>query len=201
MRSALAYIKNIFSKKREEKAQELPYKDELHLSGILIQRDMVALDDVCVTRNVTGDIYCTKNIVVCKNIQVVGNIYCRSCVLEGSINGSIFAYEALEIKADAILSGNINTRNLNVSPMAVLNGYIANINVKDSRRIHADIKLKTDNVKQLNKGKASAIPETPDIERVRDSPELDLTQKTSIPESKPERINQIAAVENNDKWW
>jgi hypothetical protein len=86
--------------------------------------------------------------------------------------------------------------------MAVLNGYIANINVKDSRRIHADIKLKADQIKQLNKGKAPAIPETPDIEGVQHySDELDLTPKISIPESKPERINQIAAAENNDKWW
>jgi cytoskeletal protein CcmA (bactofilin family) len=195
------YIKELFFKKVEE-VKELPCKDELHVSGILVQKDIVALDDVCVTQNVTGDIYCAKNITVCEGVQVVGNIYCRGCTLEGSVTGNISAYEMLEIKANAIISGDINTRKLNVSSNAVLNGYIANINVKDGKRIHADIKLKIDKIKHNNKEKEPAIPEIPDIDNLQDkSEELDLNPKTVIFDLTAERVKQEVLVDNNEKWW
>jgi cytoskeletal protein CcmA (bactofilin family) len=195
------YIKELFFKKVEE-VKELPCKDELHVSGTLVQKDMVALDDVCVTQNVTGDIYCAKNIIVCEGVQIIGNIYSRKCTLEGSVTGNISAYEMLEIKANAILSGDINTRKLNVSSNAILNGYINNINLKDGKRIHADIKVKIDKIKHNHKEEEPAIPEIPDIDNLQDkSEQLDLNPKTVIFDPPSERVKQEVPVDNNEKWW
>jgi cytoskeletal protein CcmA (bactofilin family) len=144
--SVIKYIKKFFFK--EDK--KLEYQEELHISGLFVQNDIVALNDVWVTKSVTGNIYCAKNIVVSEGVQVIGNIYCRQCILEGKVKGDISASGMIEIKARAALNGNIITANLKVDPAAVLNGSVAIVNIKDARRIYSDIKLKIDNINHLS---------------------------------------------------
>lgn len=195
--SLVKYIEKIISK--EEK--EFPRMDELHVSGIFVQNDIVALDDVCVTKSVTGNIYCAKNVIVCKDVQIIGNINCRKCTLEGKVNGNISAFETLEIKVNAVLNGNIMARHLSVSSSAVLNGYIITINVKDGRQIYSDIKLKIDEIKNLNEEKESAVSEIQYPHDVQnDSEELNVNSKVSkidIQTEQPKSVN----IEDNGKWW
>jgi cytoskeletal protein CcmA (bactofilin family) len=195
--SLVKYIEKIISKEKKE----LPHMDELHVSGLFVQNDIVALDDVCVTKSVTGNIYCAKNVIVSKDVQIIGNINCRKCTLEGKVNGNISAFETLEIKVNAVLNGNIMARHLSVSSSAVLNGYIITINVKDGRQIYSDIKLKIDEIKNLNEEKESIVSEIPNPHDVQnDSEELNVNSKVSkidIQTEQPKPVN----IEDNGKWW
>ncbi|MDB5154893.1 MAG: polymer-forming cytoskeletal protein [Mucilaginibacter sp.] len=204
--SLVKYIKTLFFK--EEIA--LPYMDELHVLGLFVKNDIVALNDVWVTKSLTGNIYCAKNIIVCKDVQVIGNINCRKCTLEGSVNGNISVSEMLEIKENAVLNGNIIARKLDVSSSAVLNGYITTINVKEARQVNSDIKLKIDEIQHLNTGKEHIITESKDPESVlNDSEKSGLIAEAPkiIIQPEKEKINiqskkaEPVVNEDNGKWW
>ena len=175
--------------------------DELHVSGLFVQNDIIALDDVRVTKSVTGNIYCTKNVIVDKDVQIIGNINCRKCTLEGKVNGNISAFETLEIKVNAVLNGNIMARNLSVSSSAVLNGYIVTINVKDGRQIYSDIKIKIDEIKHLDIEKESTVSEIQNPQNVQnDSEKLNINSKVSKIELQTEEAKPVNN-EDNGKWW
>ena len=165
--SLIQYIKELVLKEEEKPL----YGDELVVTGIFAQKDIAALNDVWVTQSVNGNIYCAKNITVCKDIEILGNIHCKSCVLEGKIAGNIQASDTLEIKASAVLNGNIIAKKLNVDRASVLNGNITII--KDGRLIYSEIKHKIDKI-------------NPVVSRIDIQPEK---AKADLNENK------------NEKWW
>jgi cytoskeletal protein CcmA (bactofilin family) len=202
--SLTKYIKKLILK--EDK--QLPYQEELHVSGLFVRNDIVAQNDVWVTKSVTGDIYCAKNIVVCKDVQVTGNIHCRQCVLEGKVKGNVSASEMIEIKAKAALNGNIITENLKVDPAAVLNGYVTT--VMDGKRIYSDIKLKIEKINQLsidnggienNKDNSESKIEYVDSVQ-NDNDGSKLSSEVSPIDIKPEKTKpEPIRATNNEKWW
>src|SRR5579872_578997 len=125
---------NYFQKRAPTEQQELPYVNELHVSGLFVQNDVVALEDVCVTKSMTGNIYSVKTVVICKDVQVIGNVNCRNCTLEGNVNGNVSVFEMLEIKASAVLNGNIMAGKLSVGSSAVLNGCVLTISPREARQ-------------------------------------------------------------------
>jgi cytoskeletal protein CcmA (bactofilin family) len=197
--SVIKYIKKLFFK--EDKKPE--YQEELHISGLFVQNDIVAPNDVWVTKSVTGNIYCAKNIVVREGVQVIGNIYCRQCILEGKVKGDISASGMIEIKAKASLNGNIITTNLKVDPAAVLNGSVAIINIKEGRRIYSDIKLKIDEINHLSIDKGDTevkIQHSDPVQNGNDS--LNLNSKAPIIAIQPEKAKPARSEDtNNEKWW
>jgi cytoskeletal protein CcmA (bactofilin family) len=207
--SLIKYTKKLFVKEDIQQEQE-PYMDELHLSGLFVKNDIVALNDTWITKSLTGDIYCAKNIIVCKDVQVIGNINCRKCTLEGSVNGNISVSEMLEIKENAVLNGNIIARRLDVSSSAVLNGYITTINIKEARQVYSDIKLKIDEIQNLNTDKEHIMTESKETEHVpNDSEKLSLSAEAPKINIQPgkEKINiqpekaEPVINEDNGKWW
>jgi cytoskeletal protein CcmA (bactofilin family) len=197
--SVIKYIKKLILK--EDK--KLPYQEELHVSGLFVQNDIVALNDVWVTKSVTGNIYCAKNIVVSEGVQVIGNIYCRQCILEGKVKGDISASGMIEIKAKAALNGNIITANLKVDPAAVLNGSVAIVNIKDARRIYSDIKLKIDKINHLSIDKGDTefkIQHTDHVKNGNDG--LNLNSKAPTIDIQAEKAKPAQNEDsNNEKWW
>ncbi len=194
----VTYIRKLFSKRAVEK----PCRDELHISGIFVYNDIVALNDVCVTQSVTGNIYCTKNITVCKDARVIGNIYCRQGVVEGNVTGNIAAFEMLEVKANAVLNGDISARKLNVSPAAVLNGYNKSISLKAGRGIHSDIKLKIDQINYPGIEEERIMPEMVNFDNFKmTAKELNLENEVPGFTFQPEKIEEVAIAGNNEKWW
>jgi cytoskeletal protein CcmA (bactofilin family) len=196
--SFVTYIRKLFFKQAVEK----PCRDELHISGIFVHNDVVALNDVYVTQSVIGNIYCTKNIIVGKNAQVIGNIYCRQGIVEGNVTGNISAFEMLEVKANAVLNGDISARKLNVSPAAILNGYNKSISLKAGRNIHADIKLKIDKIKYPDLEEDRAVPEIINFDNFQSTAEeLNLNDEIPAFTFQPEKIEEAAIEDNNGKWW
>jgi cytoskeletal protein CcmA (bactofilin family) len=190
-----------FQKQTPKEHQELPYVNELHASGLFVQNDVVALEDVCVTKSMTGNIYSVKTVVVCKDVQVIGNINCKNCTLEGNVSGNVSALEMLEIKANAELNGNIMAGKLSVGSSAVLNGCVLTISPREARQISSDIKVKIDDIKQLITERENAVPEilsTPNTQNGFEklNPDTEIAEtKTQTPTIEP------AAAEDNERWW
>lgn len=202
----VAHIKKLFVK---ETVQELPCKDELHVSGIFAGHEVTVLEDVCITQDITGDIYSAKTIIVCKDVTVTGNIYCKKCTLEGKVNGNISAPELIEIGAFGVLNGNIATKSLNVSSAALLNGYVNIIKAKEGKQIYSDIKHSIDRIKELSKQpqeiETEAQPEV-ELPKAIIEPEpvvkVEMTE-VNVPAFEPQpRKERPAVVEvNNERWW
>ncbi|MDB5130874.1 MAG: putative acyltransferase [Mucilaginibacter sp.] len=213
--SLINYIKNLFLKENKEPVNQ----DELMVNGILIQKDkdIIALDDVWITKSVTGNIYGGKDITVCKDVEITGDVNCRKCVLEGKIQGNISVSDTLEIRAGAILNGNIIARKLDVNPEAVLNGNVTI--VKDGRPIYADIKLKIAKLNQQKPEKEEPAKEEPIFEthepvQVQNDPgEIDLKREAPVQVQKEPEHAEVPKInsqpekpkadpnENNGKWW
>jgi cytoskeletal protein CcmA (bactofilin family) len=203
------YIKSLFLK--EEKQPVI--QDDLLVNGSLIQKDkdIIAINDVWITQNLTGNIYGGKDITVCKDVVITGDINCRKCVVEGKIEGNISVSDTLEIRAGAVLNGNIIAKKLNVNPEAILNGNITI--VKDGKPIYADIKLKIASINQQKPGKEDSILETHEQPSVSNSREENLNHKATAPvqnepkhaevpkrDTQPEKP-KADPDENNGKWW
>lgn len=196
--SLINYIKNLFLKEEKEPINQ----DELPVNGALVHKDkdIVALDDVWITKSITGNIYGGKDITVCRDVEITGDVNCRKCVLEGKIKGNISVSDTLEIRAGAILNGNIIAKKLDVNPEAVLNGNVTI--VKDGRPIYSDIKLNIARINQLKPEKEALIFETHEPVQVQKvqvqkEPEHAEIPKINIQPEKP----KTDPAENNGKWW
>lgn len=208
--SLINYIKNLFLKEEKEPINQ----DELPVNGALVHKDkdIVALDDVWITKSVTGNIYGGKDITVCKDVEITGDVNCRKCVLEGKIKGNISVSDTLEIRAGAVLNGNIIAKKLDVNPEAVLNGNVTI--VKDGRPIYADIKLKIAKLNQQKPEKAEAIFETHEPAQVQeDLQEINLKREAPVQVQKEQGHAEVPKIntqpekpkpepnENSGKWW
>ncbi|MDB5125031.1 MAG: putative acyltransferase [Mucilaginibacter sp.] len=209
------YIKSLFLKEEKQPVNQ----DDLLVNGSLIQKDkdIIAINDVWITQSLTGDIYGGKDITVCKDAVITGDINCRKCVVEGKIEGNISVSDTLEIRAGAVLNGNIIAKKLNVNPEAILNGNITI--VKDGKPIYADIKLKIASINQQMPEKEapakeefiSAIRESAPVQndpkeinsnreapaQIQDEPKQAEVPKRDI---RPEK-SQDDPNENSGKWW
>jgi len=123
-------------------------------------------------------------------------------VVEGNVTGNIAAFEMLEVKANAVLNGDISARKLNVSPAAVLNGYIKSISLKAGRSIHTDIKLKIDQIHYPGIEEERIMPEIVNFDNFKMTVE-DLNLENEVPAFtfQPEKIEEVAIAGNNEKWW
>ncbi|GAC1307326.1 MAG: hypothetical protein NVSMB24_18970 [Mucilaginibacter sp.] len=209
------YIKSLFLKEEKQPVNQ----DDLLANGSLIQKDkdIIALNDVWITQSLTGNIYGGKDITVCKDVVITGDINCRKCVVEGKIEGNISVSDTLEIRAGAILNGNIIAKKLDVNPEAILNGNITI--VKDGKPIYADIKQKIANFNQQKPEKdASAKQEIIKLSPIPDHPQNDSGEIDSDSEAPAQNQNEpeqakIPKVdtppdkpkadpdENSGKWW
>jgi cytoskeletal protein CcmA (bactofilin family) len=208
--SLINFIKKLFFKEDKEPVN----LDERPVNGALVykDKDIVALDDVWITKSVTGNIYGGKDITVCKDVEITGDVNCRKCVLEGKIKGNISVSDTLEIRAGAVLKGNIIAKKLDVNPEAVLNGNVTI--VKDGRLIYADIKLNIARINRLKPEKEEPIFETHEPVQVQDDlQEINLKREAPVQVQKGPEHAEVPKIniqpekpktdpnENNGKWW
>ncbi|HWZ16576.1 MAG TPA: polymer-forming cytoskeletal protein [Mucilaginibacter sp.] len=209
------YIKSLFLKEEKQPVSQ----DDLLANGSLIQKDkdIIAVNDVWIAQNLTGNIYGGRDITVCKDAVITGDVNCRKCVVEGRIEGNISVSDTLEIRAGAILNGNIVAKKLDVNPEAILNGNITI--VKDGKPIYADIKLKIANFNQQKPEKEAPVKAEPIFEihkpapvqndpreknpareapaQIQNEPEHAEIPKVAVRPEKPKADPE----ENNSKWW
>ena len=64
--------------------------------------------------NLDGELVCGGNAILGKSAQVKGNVTATSVSIEGKINGNILAKDKIEMKATAVVNGDIKARRLSV---------------------------------------------------------------------------------------
>lgn len=110
---------SIFSKDKK------PKKNQVSIPKLTRNNDWVSSDPVLLEIPIEGNIYCNDQVVVDGDGQLKGNIYSKSCVVSGNINGDINCSEFIELKNQAVICGNIKTGAIKIEPGSVVNGFIS----------------------------------------------------------------------------
>ncbi len=79
---------------------------------------------ICLDEKLTGNLFCAEKVVVEQHGVLNGNITAKTCLVTGVVNGNITSLDLLDIKASAVVRGNIQSATVNIEPGAVINGYI-----------------------------------------------------------------------------
>lgn len=81
--------------------------------------ELIILDE-----KLTGNLFCAEKVSIEQRGVLTGNITSKLCVVSGTVNGDITSLDLLDIKATAIVRGNIQSATVHIEPGAVINGYI-----------------------------------------------------------------------------
>jgi cytoskeletal protein CcmA (bactofilin family) len=79
---------------------------------------------ICLDEKLTGNLFCAEKVIVAQDGELTGNITSKNCQVTGVVNGNITSLDLLDIKASAVVRGNIQSATVNIEPGAVINGYI-----------------------------------------------------------------------------
>ncbi len=81
--------------------------------------EFIVLDE-----KLTGNLFCAEKVAIELHGVLKGNITSKTCLVTGTVNGDILSLDLLDIKATAVVRGNIQSAKVNIEPGAVINGYI-----------------------------------------------------------------------------
>jgi|GEM_PF-2076341 len=81
--------------------------------------ELIVLDET-----LTGNLFCAGKVLVEQHGIINGNVTSKTCAVTGQVNGDILSLDLLDIKATAIVHGNIQSAKVSIEPGAVINGYI-----------------------------------------------------------------------------
>jgi cytoskeletal protein CcmA (bactofilin family) len=79
---------------------------------------------ICIDEKLDGNLFCAEKVVIEQHGKLNGNITSKNCSVSGIVNGNITSLDLLDIKASAVVRGNIQSATVNIEPGAVINGYI-----------------------------------------------------------------------------
>jgi cytoskeletal protein CcmA (bactofilin family) len=94
-------------------------KDLAHDGHNYFSDELILLDET-----LSGNLFCAEKVLIEQHGILKGNITSKTCLVTGLVNGNILALDLLDIKATAIVRGNIQSAKVNIEPGAVINGYI-----------------------------------------------------------------------------
>ncbi|MCC8424414.1 polymer-forming cytoskeletal protein [Mucilaginibacter sp. UR6-11] len=94
-------------------------RDLVHDGNDYFSDEFIILDE-----KLTGNLFCAEKVVVELRGILKGNITSKTCLVTGTVNGDILSLDLLDIKATAVVRGNIQSAKVNIEPGAVINGYI-----------------------------------------------------------------------------
>jgi cytoskeletal protein CcmA (bactofilin family) len=111
---------NIFKK---ETATAAVCKSNIH-DLVNEGNDYFSDEYICIDEKLNGNLFCAEKVVIEQHGQLNGNITSKTCMVTGVVNGNITSLDLLDIKASAVVRGNIQSAAVNIEPGAVINGYI-----------------------------------------------------------------------------
>jgi len=94
-------------------------KDLAHDGHNYFSDDLIILDEA-----LTGNLFCAEKVMIEQHGVLTGNITSKTCLVTGQVNGDILSLDLLDIRATAVVIGNIQSAKVNIEPGAVINGYI-----------------------------------------------------------------------------
>jgi cytoskeletal protein CcmA (bactofilin family) len=91
-------------------------------SSTVIEGELVTESDIKFDGKLTGKLVTKNKLVLGESGQIKGEIYCKSAIISGKIEGKIFVEEIITLQATAYIEGELSTDKLAIEPGAVLNG-------------------------------------------------------------------------------
>lgn len=173
--------------------------------------DWVSSHPVLLEIPIEANIYCNDQVIVNGEGQLKGNIYSKSCVISGNVSGDIHCSEFIELKNQAVISGNIKTAAIKIEPGSVVNGLISiDCKVKlpafpvsrEDNLIHTieDVKRSQDNTNTIFAANSKVVQLS--------TAEVQLTvpkskQRATLfsEPSKPSGTTELVSVESSGHWW
>jgi cytoskeletal protein CcmA (bactofilin family) len=111
---------NIFKKETHTAAEPTSnIKDLIHDGNDYFSDELIVLDE-----QLEGNLFCAEKVVIDQYGVLTGNITSKTCLVNGMVRGDILSLDLLDIKASAVVMGNIQSAKVNIEPGAVINGYI-----------------------------------------------------------------------------
>ena len=104
--------------KKPKSYTDLLGKTNRIVEGTTIVGDLVSLADFRLDGELKGNFSCKGKIVIGPAGVVIGNIVCKNADIEGRFEGKIQVTEILNIKAKAIIRGEVVCAKLSVEPGA-----------------------------------------------------------------------------------
>ncbi len=107
----------MFDKKKK------PYTDLLGktnriVEGTIIKGDIISQTDFRLDGELTGNFTSSGRLVIGPVGSVTGDIICKNADIEGKFSGTIQVTEVLNVKATAIIKGEVSVGKLSVEPGA-----------------------------------------------------------------------------------
>lgn len=108
-----------------------PYTSSTHnilASGTKLHGEITSEEDFRIDGTIEGNIQCRGKIIIGQSGSVKGNIDCINIDLFGKVTGNITCSEAVILKANSILTGEIKTRIIEIEPGANFEGTCSMLN-------------------------------------------------------------------------
>ncbi|MBA2744970.1 MAG: polymer-forming cytoskeletal protein [Flavisolibacter sp.] len=90
--------------------------------GTVLKGDIISENDIRIDGTIHGDVNSSSKIIVGPSGFVTGNINGKHADIHGKVSGNIAVEEALQLRAECNVTGNLKAANLQVDPNAVFNG-------------------------------------------------------------------------------
>jgi len=128
--------------------KELLPENELYHNAYRVDNGLVTFQETWVNSLVSLDIYCLEELFVEKSAEIHGDIVCKKCFIKGKVYGSVYTWDQLAVEEGAFVTGNINSRMIEVLPGSVING---SINMKDTLKMPSYLSnMNQDDLKKFN---------------------------------------------------
>lgn len=112
----------MFKKEKDSLIPGIGTSATLISPGTVLQGDINSENDLRIDGTIYGNVSSSSKIVIGPTGYVEGNINGKQADIHGRVSGNIKVDDALQLRAECNVNGNLNAANLQVDPQAVFNG-------------------------------------------------------------------------------
>jgi len=120
------------------------------VKGTEIEGDVDAKSDIRIDGSIIGNLKCAAKVIIGAEGKVDGSIVCENAIIEGHFNGDITVSGLLSVKENAVLTGNVATNKLEVTPGAQFNGSCSMGNNAQKAIANGQARRKSATTRELN---------------------------------------------------
>ena len=167
------------------------------------KNDLISPDSILLNKQIKGNVYCLKDVIVDKSGDVTGNIHSKSCVVNGKVNGNILSVDYIEVTNTAIIEGNIKSGSIQIEAGSIINGFIS---IDKKIKLPAIIKKIAEELSDRPDNSYATVKHSP-LTKEAEAPEIiPETDKIIVePDKKIEVIHKLPLkkdnTSSNDSWW
>ena len=115
--------------KKSKSYTDLLGKTNRIVEGTIIKGDIISQADFRLDGELTGNFQSTGKLVIGPSGSITGDVVCNNADIEGKLKGTIEVSEILNLKATAIIHGEVTVGKLSVEPGAE---FTASCKMKDN---------------------------------------------------------------------